>query len=579
MTMLIVLSLLLTTTMMMMLANCTKVHLSGGAVVTGIDEDTYTIYHGIPYARRPARWTRSQPIQEYGEGEVIDGTTFGRQCFQTGKQISPYQSIYLDLKDAGEFEDCLNVTIYAPKVVLEGEGESKSLPVLVWLYGGNFANGGNSQANMDMRTLMDENPGMLIAVPNYRVGPLGFFALPADEDDNDEDDKGEQETPLRRRRRQIPIPGRDRVVEGNQGITDIVSALRWVQMHIGAFGGDPSNVTAMGHSAGAYAIQYISALLATSPFYGDLGNPVLFHRVILHSGTVQTLPLRTLTEAETEGMRLAKELGCLMPTVKATRACMMLKSADQISAKAANLEWKRIWTPTVGHPDFAPSAPLRVLEEGRAGITRLPTLLMTVEDDGSFFIPKDLQEDKFENYKPLVYGFFNPKAAPAIAAQYGLGRYGNSFRTAATRILSDMLFHAPARRYAAALAALGNPKVWFVMHSAEYSVNTYLEPKLPGQEHLGAFHGSDHVLMLAPPVSDPRIPENLADIPASRELRRRITQFVTLGTVEECNGSNGGWATPADQLIPTAQDELWRSFEDLPTNNVIALLRLDKLKQ
>ena len=38
---------------------------------------------------------------------------------------------------------------------------------------------------------------------------------------------------------------------GNQGMLDQVMALKWIQSHISAFGGDSQNVTIMGESAGA----------------------------------------------------------------------------------------------------------------------------------------------------------------------------------------------------------------------------------------------------------------------------------------------------------------------------------------
>ena len=38
---------------------------------------------------------------------------------------------------------------------------------------------------------------------------------------------------------------------GNQAMLDQVMALKWVQSHISAFGGDSQNVTLMGESAGA----------------------------------------------------------------------------------------------------------------------------------------------------------------------------------------------------------------------------------------------------------------------------------------------------------------------------------------
>ena len=43
----------------------------------------------------------------------------------------------------------------------------------------------------------------------------------------------------------------------NLALYDQVLALNWIQNYITNFGGDPSNVTIMGESAGAMSIEYL----------------------------------------------------------------------------------------------------------------------------------------------------------------------------------------------------------------------------------------------------------------------------------------------------------------------------------
>lgn len=156
-------------------------------------------------------------------------------------------------------EECLNLTLETPFLPLEGElredheddgsegRETRLLPVMVWIHGGAFQLGANSQFVYQPPESFLARKGVVVVTINYRLGILGF----------------------------LKVEGGDY----NCGMWDQVAALQWVQENIAAFGGDPGNVTIFGESAGGMSCGFLSA----TDFAGRL-----FHRVILQSGSIQT---------------------------------------------------------------------------------------------------------------------------------------------------------------------------------------------------------------------------------------------------------------------------------------------------
>ena len=213
--------------------------------VRGIETERCLQFLGVPFARA-ARFAYAVPVEAW-DGE-LDATAFGPACPQNRALHEhlehPTRLFYhREFREGLHFsydEDCLNLNIYAPK-------SGRDCPVVLFFYGGGFDSGLNCEGPFDGSALAGR--GIVAVFANYRVGPLGYLT----------------HEEIRRR------SGRD----GNFGLDDQLTAVRWVKEHIADFGGDGENITLLGQSAGAISIQY----LCLNP-----ANAGLFRRAVMMSG-------------------------------------------------------------------------------------------------------------------------------------------------------------------------------------------------------------------------------------------------------------------------------------------------------
>jgi len=183
----------------------------------------------------------------------------------------PFPSDAAPVGAGGLSENCLYVNVWKPAA-----HSAKKLPVLVWIYGGGFVNGGSSPAVYDGTHFAER--GIVFVSFNYRVGRFGFFGFPA----LTQESADEQ--------------------HGNYGYMDQIAALKWIQRNIAAFGGDPGNVTIQGESAGGGSVL----TLLTSPL-----SQGLFQRAIVESGGGRDLLMgpRLLSKTSPQGMPSAESIG------------------------------------------------------------------------------------------------------------------------------------------------------------------------------------------------------------------------------------------------------------------------------
>lgn len=205
--------------------------------IRGIKEENSLVFKGIPYAKPPIgelRFKAPQPVQRWKDTLV---------CEQFSSPSAQYSGTAKGLR--GD-ENSLYLNVYTPSV-----SAKHAMPVVVWVHGGSLTTG--SGMGMNGHAFADQDSIICVTI-NYRLGVFGFLYL------------GDV-APVYR-------------TSSNNGLLDLVQALKWIKYNIKAFGGDPDRVTVMGESAGA---KLSSTLLATDKSDG------LYKQLVLESGGVQCI--------------------------------------------------------------------------------------------------------------------------------------------------------------------------------------------------------------------------------------------------------------------------------------------------
>jgi para-nitrobenzyl esterase len=225
------------------------------------------MFRGIPYAAPPVgdlRWKPPQPPARW-DG-IREAVTYGTNPVQfSGTQYPNAQG-----------EDSLFLNVLTPADHPRGK-----MPVMVWFHGGGLTRNSGNDSTWNYHRVPQH--GVVVVTVSTRLGPLGLLAHPA----------LSAESP--------------NGASGNYMYLDLVAALKWVRTNIGAFGGDPGNVTIWGQSGGGWKVGG----LMTSPLAKGL-----FHRAIMHSGGGP--PAAAKAAGETWGEQFFARLG--VTTLEQARA-------------------------------------------------------------------------------------------------------------------------------------------------------------------------------------------------------------------------------------------------------------------
>ncbi|XP_065579084.1 carboxylic ester hydrolase-like isoform X2 [Artemia franciscana] len=320
----------------------------------------YAAFKGIPYAKPPINERRWKDPLPYGTWEKdLDATRFQAGCLQWDR--SQHQVV--------GSEDCLYLNIYVPSSSISPGadpqfyrqsyspdfiqprivplGQRGTLPVLFWIHGGAYMQGGSQLYGAEM--LMRENA--ILVTFNYRLGVFGFLC------------------------------SGDKTLPGNFGLFDTVAALQWVRQNIDDFGGDPNRITVFGESAGGA----ITHLLMASPLAKGL-----FQQAIFQSGS-------SLCEWSTEPNPreyfniLANSAGCPLEPVVSAVSCLKNKSSIEL-IKFQKDQLRHSFFPIRAAPvvdgnfrsqPFLPQHPRDLFASGN--FNKVPTISGVTKDEGLLF--------------------------------------------------------------------------------------------------------------------------------------------------------------------------------------------------
>ena len=270
------------------------------------------------------------------------------------------------------------------------------------MHGGSFVTG-NGASGLYNGTHFALN-GVVVVTINYRLGVLGYLASES-----------------------ASLPG-------NYGFMDQRLALQWTRDNIASFGGNPSNVTIAGQSAGA-----MSALchLVSAKSQG------LFSQVVMESNPLGT-PYHTRYTAGLNEELVASYLSCASTNI----TCLRSKTVAQIldaQNNAINVGLSNFignilpWGPTVDAGGEIAAQPYNLFREGK--FPRLPILVGVNRDEGTLFVYEVISS-------PVPYPYYGgfleevfPHSFLAVDALYPCGLL--DCRPVMSQIIADVFFLCP----------------------------------------------------------------------------------------------------------------------------------------
>ncbi len=295
----------------------------------GEEVDGIRVFRGIPFAEPPTDGRRFRsPVPKQAWRGTRDATQFAAEAWQT---MSP---------SVAKNEDCLYLNVWTPARL------EKPLPVFVYIHGGGFTGGRSYELPVDGAAFARD--GVVCVTVAYRLGVFGFLDVGA-------------------------LLDPTYAGSANNGLRDVITALRWVQRNVSAFGGDPARVTIGGQSAGAKLSDILMGTPSAQP---------LFHQVISESGGAERV------QSNANAQLVAKGFLKVCQTAGGNDATS-LQTADPAKLIEAQQQFIDVWPqhfPLRCEVDgtLLPLKPIDTIRNGSSKGKRL--LLGTNRDESASFV-------------------------------------------------------------------------------------------------------------------------------------------------------------------------------------------------
>jgi len=409
-------------------------------------------------------------------------------------------------------EDCLNLNLTTPAA------DDKKRPVMVWIHGGAWS-GGSNILDLDHHSvntsILTERGDVVVVAMNYRVNVFGALHQP---------DAGIT----------------------NLGFKDMIAGLEWVRDNVANFGGDPSNVTIFGESAGANSVAVL---------YGSPPAKDLFAKGICSSGswdgfwTKEEFPIVKTQFGQDCGLGLNYTTEDYL-TADANDMCAAAMKSDSDPALVTNQGSMQInYAPMVDDEIILTGGPQTGVEQG---ISKDKPLLTGWNADEWFLfttLPADIFEipEEDEAFARTIHKMFRrryhsfkdletadaeatwQKLAMALVTVYRKQYPDMVFRERAIKLITELQYAFPALDMGTGAAAAGAPVYYYTLG-------------LESANGLRCCHGMDIGLYFGVPLSADAYGKQVTGDGLTDERVRKATETVMDSWINFAKNGNPGQA-------------------------------------